>query len=88
MLVWKHGLLVCLGLTSGVYGKTVVITIFHGSPCSNRSGSHSMRTEARIHPLAHWLAIYYKPDLVWVQTQGRFGVESFPNIDDKDRACL
>jgi hypothetical protein len=33
-----------------------------------------------LHPLAHW--IYYKPDLVWVQTQGRLGDESFPNTDD------
>jgi hypothetical protein len=38
----------------------------------------------RLHPLAHW--IYYKPDLVWVQTQGRWGDESFPNTDDADTA--
>jgi hypothetical protein len=34
----------------------------------------------RPHQLAHW--IYYKPDLVWVQTQGRLGNELFPNTDD------
>lgn len=69
-----------------MYGKIVglvAITIFHGSPCSNRSGSHSMRNEVRYsylhYPLAHW--IYYKPDLVWVQTQGRLGDELFPNTD-------
>jgi len=38
----------------------------------------------RLHPLAHW--IYYKPDLVLVQTQGRLGDRSFPNTDDGDTA--
>lgn len=38
----------------------------------------------RLHPLAHW--IYYKPDLVLVQTQGRLGDGSFPNTDDGDTA--